>query len=361
MDLDGDGNLDILSGSYSRMDKDMAGLFQVLYGNKDGTFRKAEVLNGTDGKPLIIPAKDEKEWTDKICTRPFAVDWDGDGKLDLVVGNFSGTFYWFKGEGKGKFAPKAEMIMAGGKPLKLAGHHSDPFVVDWDGDGSLDLVSGSSDGGVYWARNKAGKGKVPDLEPFRPLIEPGPAVDYGRALREEDLKGPTRSTRVWVADVNGDGKLDLLVGDSVTLVTPAKGLSDADLKKKLARWQGEVQAAAEVMSKAADDKSRTKAREEYDKVYQRRSEFMKQEMTGFVWLYFAEVTPRRVEAGAKGVATGHRRDFRGRLRDLRGTRLEADGPESGDGTIGERVAVAVEARRPGPRCRGAGDGIHQRE
>ena len=42
--------------------------------------------------------------TENICTRPFAVDWDGDGHLDLVVGNFAGTFYWFKGEGKGKFS-----------------------------------------------------------------------------------------------------------------------------------------------------------------------------------------------------------------------------------------------------------------
>ena len=57
MDIDGDGHLDILSGSYSRMDKDMAGLFQVLYGKADGTFRKAEVLKGTDGEPLIIPIK----------------------------------------------------------------------------------------------------------------------------------------------------------------------------------------------------------------------------------------------------------------------------------------------------------------
>ena len=51
MDIDGDGRRDILSGSYSRMTNDMAGLFQVLYGKTDGTFRKAEVLKGTDGEP----------------------------------------------------------------------------------------------------------------------------------------------------------------------------------------------------------------------------------------------------------------------------------------------------------------------
>jgi len=285
VDIDGDGHLDILSGSYSRMERDMAGLFQVLYGKGDGTFRKAEVLKGTDGKPLIIPAQGDDKVTEKICTRPFAVDWDGDGHLDLVVGNFSGTFYWFKGQGKGKFLPKPELIRSGDAPLRIKGAHSDPFVVDWDGDGDLDLLSGSSDGGVYWAENKAGKGKVPELMPFRPLIKPGAPVASGGPLREADLTGPTRATRVWAADVNGDGKLDLLVGDSVTLVSPAEGLSDAEFRKKYAEWEKSFQAALASYSSARDTKAREKASQEYQKLYGRRSEFMSEEMTGFVWLY----------------------------------------------------------------------------
>jgi hypothetical protein len=281
VDIDGDGHLDILSGSYSREGRDMAGLFYVLYGKGDGTFRKAEVLKGTDGKPLIIPLKGGAA----ICTRPFAVDWDGDGRLDLVVGTSSGTFYWFKGHGKGKFLPKAHVIKSGGQPLRVKGRHGDPFVIDLDGDGSLDLVSGSGEGGVYWARNKAGKGKVPDLEPFRPLIKPGPPVKPGQPLRESDLTGPTRCTRVWAADVNGDGKLDLLVGDCVTLVSPAKGLSDAEFKKKYAVWEKALKAAEASWDSARDAKSRKKATEKYNKVYGQRSAFMREEQTGFVWLY----------------------------------------------------------------------------
>src|SRR5436309_8305795 len=179
------------------METEMAGLFQVLYGNPDGTFRKAEVLKGTDGKPLIIPLNG-KPMTENICTRPFAVDWDGDGHLDLVVGNFSGTFYWFKGEGKGKFRPKPQPVMAGGEPLRISGAHSDPFVVDWDGDGDLDVLSGSSNGGVYWAENRAGKGKVPELSPFKELIKSNPPPRYGALLSEKDLTGPTHATRIWV-------------------------------------------------------------------------------------------------------------------------------------------------------------------
>jgi hypothetical protein len=288
VDLTGSGNIDILSGSYSRMDKDMAGLFQVLYGNKkDRSFRKAEVLNGTDGEPLIIPTKGDDQFTEKICTRPFAVDWDGDGKLDLVVGNFNGTFYWFKGEGKGKFAPTPELIMAGGKPLKLPGGHSDPFVVDLKGDGVLHLLSGCADGGVYWAENKAAKGKVPDLQPFKVLIKPPANDPKGPFLREEDLTGPSHAWRIWVADINGDGKLDILVGDSVHLVSPAKGVTEDEFKKKQAAWQKDFDAALKALNAVpADDKeARAKAIEEYRKTYDRRSEFMDEEMTGFVWLY----------------------------------------------------------------------------
>jgi hypothetical protein len=292
VDLDGDGHRDILSGSYSRTEGGMAGLFQVLYGKADGTFKKAEALKGTDGEPLIIPADDNKQLTEKICTRPFAADWDGDGHLDLVVGNFSGTFYWFKGEGKGKFKPKPEPINTGDKPLKIPGVHSDPFVVDWDGDGDLDLVSGSSDGGVYWAENKAGKGKMPDLGALQTLIEPPPkwGTPGGapKPLREGDLTRPTYASRVWVDDINGDGKLDLLVGDRVTLVSPAKGLSDEEMAKKYAEWQEEFKKANAAITAAngkAGKEEQKKAYEEYDKVYRKRSEFMKEEMTGFVWLY----------------------------------------------------------------------------
>ena len=284
MDINGDGKLDILSGSYSRYGQDMAGLLQVLYGESD-TFRKAEVLKGTDGKPLIIPTEDEDNIIERICTRPFAVDWDGDGDLDLIVGNFAGTLYWFKGEGQGKFAPKPELIETGGSPLKVAGYHADPFVVDWDGDGDLDVLSGSSLGGVVWAENTAGKGKVPDLQAFETLISPSPRNSTSpETLRDKDLKGSSGSTRVWAADINSDGKLDLLVGDSVSLISPAEGFADDDLSSKYEVWIMKVRKASED-SRVAEGKFKEKARDKLNALYKQRSEFMTEDMTGFVWLY----------------------------------------------------------------------------
>ena len=268
----------------------MAGLFQVLYGKEGGTFRKAEVLKGTDGEPLIIPVKSKPgegdDWINNICTRPFAADWDGDGHLDLVVGNMPGTFHLFKGKGKGEFQPVPEEIKAGDQPLKIAGAHGDPFVIDWDGDGDLDLLSGSSEGGVQWAENGAGPGKPPRLEAFRPLIEKGPQVEYGQILRDGDLKGPVGNTRIWVDDVNSDGKLDLLVGDMAYLISPADGLSEGEFKTKFAGWKkSREEMSARLNSEANDEKKRAEAQQQIQELYERRTEFMKEDMTGFVWLY----------------------------------------------------------------------------
>jgi hypothetical protein len=297
VDLDQDGNFDILSGSYSRMEESMAGLFQVLWGQAGGKFKKAEALKGGDGKDLIIPVNSKPgegdDWTNNICTRPFAVDWDTDGDLDLVVGNFPGTFYLFKGEGKGKFDPAPEQIKTGDQPLKIEGHHSDPFVIDWDGDGDLDILSGSSGGGVaQWAENTAGKGKLPELKPFTSLIAAVPQRDVGRLniLRDEDIKGPQSDTRIWVDDYNADGKLDIFVGDLVNLVSPAGNLTEQEMNEKFDRWNKELSEVSVSLNASAsgetrDEKEQAAAREKFQKLYSSRSEFMKEDRTGFVWVY----------------------------------------------------------------------------
>ena len=94
-------------------------------GARDGARVGAEVLCGTDGKTLIIAAgSGEDPDNDRICTRPTAIDLDGDGKLDIVSGNFRGTFAVFAGEGKVRFAPKSTLLTADGAPLSVD-YHSD--------------------------------------------------------------------------------------------------------------------------------------------------------------------------------------------------------------------------------------------
>jgi hypothetical protein len=285
VDLNADGYNDILSGSYSRMSQPMAGLFQILWGQPDGSFNQAAELEGTDDEPLIIPADDESI-IENICTRPMAVDWDADGDLDLVVGNFAGSFYVFSGDGHGQFLPEPKQIMTDNGPLKIKGVHSDPFPIDWDNDGDIDLVSGSSNGGVQWAENLAGGGKTPVFESFRDLIEPGPQVQNGEPLDDAELTGPTGSTRIWVDDVNSDGKLDVLIGDSVTLVARTDGLSKDEFERKKEDWQKQMNEASEESIAAAGDEDKLReARSRMQELYDQRSEFIIEDRTGFVWLY----------------------------------------------------------------------------
>jgi hypothetical protein len=283
VDLNEDGYRDILSGSYSRMGSSMAGLFQVLWGEKGGGFKPAAELKGTDKEPLIIPIKSKSDQIENICTRPTAVDWNGDGKLDLVVGNFAGSFYVFTGEGKGKFKPKPEPLNGSdGGRLKIKGHHGDPFMVDWDGDGDLDMVSGSSEGGVQWAENTGGK--MVTLKDFKPLIEPGRKYEHGQLLSEEEVTDPGDSTRVWVDDFNGDGKLDILVGDNITLISLAKGVTKEEYPAKREKWQKALNAASQALGQANGGDQQA-AHKKYSEVYQQRTEFMNEERTGYVWLY----------------------------------------------------------------------------
>lgn len=289
MDVNGDGRMDILSGSYSRKEKDMAGLFQVLFGEADGTFRAPEVLTGSDGKPLILATgqtRDGKEnVTDKICTRPFAVDLNGDGKLDIVSGNFSGTFGFFAGEGEGRFAPTNTLLMGpGDKPLRV-GAHSDPFLIDWDGDGDYDLVSGSARGGVFLWSNE-GSQTEPSFGAQTTLLAPVQRTS-DLQLGDAHLTGPQSDTRVWVADVDRDGKLDLLVGDTVTLHFPAKGLDAADVKTRVAEWEealAKLMKSRQVTNGTVSNADMKQFQEDYQALQKERASFVRDERTGFVWL-----------------------------------------------------------------------------
>ena len=76
------------------------------------------------------------------------VDWDGDGQLDLLVN--SSSVDWMRNlgvrQGKTLFADQGPLTVT-----KLAGHTTSPTTVDWDGDGKRELLVGAEDGFLYWA------------------------------------------------------------------------------------------------------------------------------------------------------------------------------------------------------------------
>ena len=277
MDVNADGFVDLLSGSYSRQDPDMAGLFQVLPGLEGGGFGPAEPLLGSDGEPLIIDSGENV--VGKICTRPTAVDLDGDGHLDIVSGNFEGSFYLFRGTGDGAFSPASEQLTLGGEPLKVP-HHSDPVFFDWDGDGDLDLVSGSVKGVHLFERTADGEFAEPvDLLEIEPADSFGDDVVFG----EDHITAPQGSLRIWIDDVNGDGRFDLLIGDNAQVTTPVEGLDEATARERLAQWQRGQDELMKRVTEAGGEWS-DELSEEYQAHWEARAEIVDSGGTGFVWV-----------------------------------------------------------------------------
>ncbi len=86
---------------------------------------------------------------------PNFADFDGDGDLDLICGDFIDSFTWFENTGsrtKPEYAA-GRLLTVDGMPMRMELCMIVPVAIDFDQDGDVDLVVGQEDGRVALVDN----------------------------------------------------------------------------------------------------------------------------------------------------------------------------------------------------------------
>lgn len=170
-DLDNDGDLDIVLANHAEPNT-------ILWNEGDLQFRTAR-MQGGDSRAAVI------------------IDIDGDGWQDIFFSRrVTAPNYW-RNQGDGSFA--LEILRGVTKPL---------YAVTWadlDADGDLDLVGGTYDAGLL-------------TEFGNEFLQSGNAGVYvytnnkGK-FSETRLSNQAQALALALLDINGDDKLDILVGN----------------------------------------------------------------------------------------------------------------------------------------------------
>ena len=135
---------------------------------------------------------------------PTFADIDGDGKADLVVGNISGSISYYKNTSTNANANPVYTTQTGdANPFNNidVGYDSAPTFVDLNNDGKLELLVSEYNGGLYYYKNT---GTIDN-----PVYTQ--QADNNNPFHFIQLQNYNQITPVF-ADINGDNKQDLIMG-----------------------------------------------------------------------------------------------------------------------------------------------------
>lgn len=131
---------------------------------------------------------------DAFNLAPAAADFDADGDLDLLLGTWNKDVLYARNEGTAREPRWIVDESLTIRPPRVS--HSAPAVADIDADGDLDVFLGQSNGAIVFYRNTGTRSK-----PRFTLVSD----------RFDDIKAGRRSTPA-IVDVDGDGLLDMVLG-----------------------------------------------------------------------------------------------------------------------------------------------------
>ena len=203
---------ELLTTEQSKFDTDGAAVVEdnkLIIRKPDGTLVMARVV-GKDTPALEIGStvKDTTGADMKLPARHFVlVDFDHDGTPDLV-GGFNDGLYYYKGSAKFEEGKKGKKITdirfePEKKAFHLRSYNIAPGVGDLNGDGRTDLLYGINWGNLQVWMNEAGKPTIGDGTFLDLALTNQPREKFVR-----DLNG----AHLAVADFDGDGTPDMVLG-----------------------------------------------------------------------------------------------------------------------------------------------------
>lgn len=142
---------------------------------------------------------------------PIFEDWNGDGYMDLIVGNLTGTIQVYENQGTDanpSFSSYTNLQVGGTDfDLTTGSDRSAPRIYDWNRDGLKDILVGDVTGYIYYLQN-VGTNDAPVFNTAQQmLLRDGSPLRY---ISDPFSTGPR--SRLDITDWNNDGYADIVVG-----------------------------------------------------------------------------------------------------------------------------------------------------